>query len=412
MSDLERLRPDGRPVSRRTVLRGVAGLSAAAGLGAIAAACGSSTTASPSAAAASSPSAVPSVEPTAVASASPSASAASVAPTAPPTPAPSPEGELYIYNWADYIGPKTVADFEDKFGVKVTYDNFADTDTQVAKISTGKSGYDLTFATSTNVKGFVARNLIQPLDLSLIPNIANLRPEWQNPSYDPGNAHSVPYFWWTTGVAYLTNKVSAQLTSWDAMWDPQWKGHMAMLDDYRECFSAALLKLGFDINTTDEGQLDQALALLQQQKPLLRTYTTDDIQALSTGDAWLMHAWGADVRAVRTNNPDAKVAYYLPTEGAVRGSDAMVLLADAQNPIAAQLFINYMLDPQVSANNTNGTGYMGPNQAALPYIDPDIVSDPGVNPGADLIARLQEIQDLGDKETLYTTRWTKLRAGA
>jgi spermidine/putrescine-binding protein len=90
----------------------------------------------------------------------------------------------------------------------------------------------------------------------------------------------------------------------------------------------------------------------------------------------------------------------------------MVLLAGAQNPIAAQLFINYMLKPQVSANNTNFTGYMGPNQAALPYIDPAIVSDPGVNPGPDLIAKLQEIQDLGDKETLYTTRWTKLRAGA
>jgi spermidine/putrescine transport system substrate-binding protein len=415
MSDLDKLRLGQRPLSRRTMLRGVAGLSAAAGLGAIAAACGSSAAASvaPSTAPATAvPSVAPSTAPSEAASLAPSASAASLAPTQPPEPSASPEAELYIYNWADYIGEKTVADFEDKYGVKVTYDNFPDSDTQTAKISTGKSGYDLTFATSTNIKGYVARKLVQPLDLSLIPNLVNLSPEWQNPSYDPGNAHSVPYFWWTTGVAYLTNKVNATLTSWDAMWDPQWKGHMAMLDDYRECFSAALFKLDFDINTTDESQLDQALALLQQQKPLLRTYTTDDIQALSTGDAWLMHAWGADVHQVRTDNPDAKVAYYLPSEGAVRGSDAMVLLAGAQNPIAAQLFINYMLKPQVSANNTNFTGYMGPNQAALPYIDPAIVSDPGVNPGPDLIAKLQEIQDLGDKETLYTTRWTKLRAGA
>ncbi len=224
------------------------------------------------------------------------------------------------------------------------------------------------------------------------------------------NAHSVPNYWWTTGVAYDTAKVSGTLTSWDALWDPQWKGRLGMLDDYRECFSAALIKLGYDINTVDEAQLDQALALLEQQKPLLRTYTTDDIGQLSTGDVWVMHAWGADVYQVKPDKPS--VTYYIPREGAVRGSDAMVLLAGAKHPIAAQLFMDYMLDAQVSANNTNFTGYMGPNAAAKQYIDPKIIADPGVNPGPDIIANLHEIQDLGDKETLYTSRWTKLRAGA
>jgi spermidine/putrescine-binding protein len=256
----------------------------------------------------------------------------------------------------------------------------------------------------------VARNLVQPLDHSLLPNLANLSTEWQNPAYDPNNSHSVPYFWWTTGVAYDKEKVKADLTSWDALWDAQWKGHMAMLDDSRECFAAALIKLGFDINTTDEGQLDQALALLQQQKPLLRTYTTDDIGQLSTGDVWVMHAWGADVHQVIPDRPS--VTYYIPAEGAVRGSDTMVLLAGAKHPIAAHLFINYMLDPQVAADNTNFTGYMGPNQAAQSLIDPAIINDTGVNPPADVIAKLQEIKDLGEQEKLYADRWAKLRAGA
>jgi spermidine/putrescine transport system substrate-binding protein len=403
MSEFEQRRLIGPALSRRTVLRGMAG----ATLGTIAAACGPSATPSPSATAAPSPSAAASEAAVASASTTPAPTATPV-----PTPAPTPEGELFIYNWADYIGDKTVAGFESKYNIKVTYDFFDTTDTQAAKISTGRSGYDITFPTSTYVKGYVARNLIQPLDLSLIPNVANLFPEWQNPSYDPGNAHSVPYFWWTTGVAYLDDKVKTTLTSWDALWDPQWKGHMSMLDDYRECFSAALIKLGFDINTVDEGQLDQALALLEQQKPLLRTYTTDDIGQLSTGDAWVMHAWGADVHQVRADNPNLKVTYFIPVEGAVRGSDTMVLLAGAKHPIAAHLFINYMLDPQVAANNTNFTGYMGPNQAAQQYMDPAIIADPGVNPGPDLKAKLHEIDDLGDKEQLYTSRWTKLRAGA
>jgi spermidine/putrescine transport system substrate-binding protein len=403
MTDFQQRRRSGPAVSRRTMLRGMAGLSAAAALGSVAAACGASATPAPTEA--------PTPEPTAAPSAAASA-AATPAPTATPepTPAPTPEGELFVYNWADYIGEHTIADFESQFGIKVTYDFFDNVDTQAAKISTGNSGYDITFPTSTYVTGYVARNLVQPLDLTLIPNIANLSPEWQNPSYDPGNAHSVPYFWWTTGVAYDTAKVKTPLTSWDALWDPQWKGHMAMLDDYRECFSAALIRLGYSINTIDEGQLDEALALLQQQKPLLRTYTTDDIGQLSTGDAWVMHAWGADVFQVTPDRPT--VTYYIPAEGAVRGSDTMVLLAGAKHPIAAHLFMNYMLDAQVSADNTNFTGYMGPNQAAQQYIDPTILADPGVNPGPDLIAKLQEIQDLGDNENLYSSRWTKLRAGA
>ncbi len=403
MSVPDRRPPTSRALTRRTVLRGMAGLSAAAALGPIAAACGASATPAPTA----SPTAAPTPEPSqGAASAAPTATPS---PTPPPTPQPTPEGELFIYNWADYIGDHTIADFESKYNIKVTYDFFDTTDTQTAKISTGNSGYDITFPTSTYVKGYVARNLIQPLDLSLIPNVANLAPEWQNPSYDPGNAHSVPYFWWTTGAAYLADKVKTTLTSWDALWDPQWKGHMAMLDDYRECFSAALIKLGYDINTIDTGQLDQALALLQQQKPLLRTYTTDDIGVLSTGDVWVMHAWGADVYQVKADNPNSSVTYYLPQEGAVRGSDTMVLLEGAKHPIAAHLFINYMLDPQVSANNTNYTGYMGPNQAALQFIDPGLVNDPGINPPADLIAKLQEIQDLGENENLYSSRWLKLK---
>ena len=402
MSDIERT-----ALSRRTLLRGVAGVSAAAALGSIAAACSAAT---PSASAApASASAAASVAPSAPPS--PTASAApTAAPTAPPTPAPSPESELFIYNWADYIGDKTIANFSDKYGIKVTYDFFADTDTQTAKISTGKSGYDVTFPTSTYVAGLVARSLVQPLDHSLLPNLVNLLPDWENPSYDAGNANSVPYFWWTTGIAYDTQRVKEAPTSWAALWDEQWKNRMAMLDDSRECFAAALIRLGFDINTTDEGQLDQALAMLQQQKPLLRQYTTDDIGVLSTGDVWLMHAWAGDVHSVQSDKPS--VQYMIPSEGAVRGSDTMVLLAGAKHPIAAHLFINYMLDAQVAAANTNTTGYMGPNKAAQQYIDPAIVGNPNVNPPADLIAKLQEIKDLGDKEHLYGDRWAKLRAGA
>jgi len=401
MSELHRMRPPVRYLSRRTVLQGMAMGAGAAAL----AACGGAQ-ATPSATAA--PTTAPSNAPTgAPPSAEPSATPTA---TPEPTPVPSPEGEVFVYNWADYIGEDTIKKFEDTYGIKVTYDFFDTVDTMLAKISTGNSGYDVTFPTSINVPGLASRQLIQPLDLGQIPNLANLGAEWQDPLYDPGNKNSVPYMWWTTGVAYDTKKVNGTLDSWDALWDQQYSGKLAMLDDYREVFSAALFKLGYDINTTDDAQLDEALALLQQQKPLLRTYSTDDIGILSSGDAWIMHAWGADVYQVQDERDS--VVYYLPKEGGVRGSDTMVLLAGAQHPVAAHLFINFMLDAEVAAANTNYIGYMGPNEAAKQFIDKAILEDPTVNPDKATIDTLTEILDLGDDEKKYQDRWSTLRAGA
>ena len=401
MSELYRTTPPHRPVTRRTVLRGMAGMGAIAATGGLVAACGGS-------AASAAPSIGPAPTPGPVTPAP--SDAASATPSAEPTPPPEPESELYVYNWADYIGENTIARFEDKYGVKVKYDFYDNENTMLAKVGTGNSGYDVTFPSSINVPSLLARNLIQPLDHSLLPNLANLGAEWQDPAYDPGNKHSVPYMWWTTGIAFDSDKVPGTQTSWDLLWDPQWSGKMAMLDDYREAFSAALFRLGYDINTTDDAQLDAALAMLEQQKPLLRTYTTDDIGVLSTGDVWVMHAWGADVYQVTPDRPSVK--YYLPSEGAVRGSDTMVLLTGAKHPVAAGLFINHMLDAQIAADNTNLIGYMGPNEAAKQYIDPAILADPTVNPSPEMVAKLQEILDLGASEVKYTDRWTKLRAGA
>jgi spermidine/putrescine transport system substrate-binding protein len=392
VSDIERIWVPRRPISRRRMLQGMAGAGAATAL----AAC-SGGAASPSAAA---PTAVPATPGT---SAEPSAE-----PTAEPTPVPEPEGELRIYNWADYIGEDTISKFESQTGIKVTYTFFDSAETMNATINLGNSGHDVTFPTSTYLKGYIERNLIQPLDLSLIPNKANLAPEWQDPGYDPGNAHSMPYMWWTTGAAYDTAKITEELTSWSALWDERWKGKMAMLDDMREVFAVALIRLGYDVNTTDDAQLDEALAMLEQQKPLLRTYTTDDIGVLSTGDVWLMHAWGADVYQVQEERDT--VVYYIPEEGGIRGSDTMVLLQGAQHPIAAHAFINFMLDAEVAAANTNYIGYMGPNEAAKQYIDPAILEDPTVNPDQALVEKLQEILDLGADEQKYADRWTALKS--
>jgi spermidine/putrescine transport system substrate-binding protein len=383
----------GERLTRRRFLGRMAALAAGGAVVPLLTACGGGATASPTAAPASG-----------------TPAPGSPSPNVEPTPVPTPEAELYVYNYADYIGDETIPSFEEKYGIKVTYDFFDTYETMTAKISTGNSGYDITFATGVDVPGFLARDLVQPLDHSLIPNLVNLGEEWQNPAYDPGNAHSVPYMWWTTGFGYDTERIAEDLTSWAALWDERWKGKMAMLDDYRETFAVALIRLGHSVNTTSDAELDEALALLEQQQPLLRKYTADDIGDLSSGDVWLCHAWGADVSQVGTELPSVK--YVIPAEGGIRGSDAMVLLANAPHPIAANLFINHMLDAQVSAANTNYIYYMGPNEAAKAYIDPAILEDPTLNPDKAAIDKLQELLDLGPDLQKYQERWTKLRAGA
>jgi spermidine/putrescine-binding protein len=385
-----------RRLSRRGLLALGARLGAVAALTPLAAACGPS---GPGATAVASGTATP-------------APSGAVGPTSGPataTPPPKPEGTLNVYNYDAYIAEETVPNFEKQYGVKVTYDVFDSYDTMTAKIRTG-SDYDITFATSVDVPGFLAEKLIQPLDLSLIPNVVNLAPEWLNSAYDPGNHNSIPYMWWTTGFAYDTARIPDELTSWSALWDPRWKGKMAMLNDSREVFGAALIRLGLSVNTRSDADLDAALKLLQQQKPLLRTYTGDDIAALSSGDVWICHAWGSDVWKIVQEVPSVK--YVLPAEGGIRGSDTMVLLSGAKHPIAAQLFMNYMLDAKVSAANTNFTGYMGPNEAARAFIDTAILDDPAVNPDKAVLAKLQELEDLGSDLEKYQKRWTKLLAGA
>ncbi len=388
-------------MTRRDLLARIAAVGVTSALAPIVAACQqAAASASPSAAATS---AAPSV--------AASASVAAATPTPAATPQPTPEKDLYVYNWDGYIGPDTQAQFEKKYGIKVKYDKFPDADTQIAKIrSDGKGGgYDVTYPASTDVASLAKDGVIRTLDQSLLPNLKNLAPEWQNPAYDPNNAHSVPNYWWTTGFAWDPDKVPGDLTSWMALWDATYKGHLGMLDDQREVFAVAAFRLGLSPNTTAEADLDQMLNLLEQQKPLVRKYTEDDIGDVTSGQLWISHAWSGDWYQMIADKPKTK--YVVPSEGAVRGNDTMVVLSGAPHPVAAHLWIDFNLDAQVSAANSNAIGYMGPNQAAQAFIDPTIVNDQRLNPPAEIQAKLVELLYLAPTDLdKYTQRWNQLRA--
>jgi spermidine/putrescine transport system substrate-binding protein len=386
--------------SRREFLARVAAFGAATALTQLLAACGQAGATATAAA----PTGNPTPAGTTAAESTPEITAA-------PTAVPPPEGELYVYNWDSYIGEGTVQKFQDKYGIKVTYDNFVDEATQITKIqSDGKGGgYDITYPASTWMPSFIADGTVRKLDQSLLPNLANLAPEWQNPGYDPGNAYSVPNAWWTTGFAWDPKKITADLTSWAALWDPAHKNRMSMLQDLRECFAAGAFRLNLSPNTTDVGELDRILALLEEQKPLLRFYTQDDIADLVGGSVDLTQCWSGDWVQMTYDKP--RIKYAIPSEGAVRGNDVMVILSGAPHPIAAHLWIDFNLDATISAENTNWIGYMGPNKAAWPMIESYIIDDPRLNPPAEVLAELVELKYLQPADLAqYTDRWTALNA--
>ena len=386
-------------MTRRELIERIGALGAAVALAPIVAACSTG---------GASPSSAPSV---ATPSVAPSTSAAPTA-TPEPTPVPSPEAELIVYNWLDYIGEDVIPSFEEKYPVKVKYELFDDIEVAYAKLGQDGGGYDVSFPISVDVPRFVAAGTLIELDQSLLPNLVNLGPEWTDPGYDPGNKHSIPYVWWTTGIGYDSTKVTDSPTSSKALWDPRYKNHISMMDDYQEAFGMTLIQLGYSANTTDTTQLDEALALLKQQKPLLRTYSNDTIGTMLGGDVWIGQIWGSDLYQIQSDPAGKNVVYYIPEEGGVRGSDTAAIYSGAKHKIAAHLFLNHLLDAKVSASNTNFIGYMGPNEAAKEFITPEILADPAVNPDKAILEKLEELLDLPNAvDEEYLSRWQALKAG-
>ncbi len=385
-----------RRITRRELLDRIAKLGAAAALAPVLAACTGSNP-SPSSAASASAAATPG------GSAGPSSTPA-------PTPVPEPEAELNIYNWLDYIGDGVIESFEEKYPVKVRYDLFDDIYAAYDKLGTDGGGYDISFPIGVDVPGFIKTGTLLKLDRTLLTNIGNLGTEWADPGYDPGNAYSVPYVWWTTGVGYDTTKVTDSPTSSNALWDPRYADHISMMDDYQESFGLTLTQLEFSVNTTNTAEMDQALARMKEQRPLLRLRSNDTVGVMTGGDVWIGMIWGSDLYQISKGN--ANIAYYIPEEGGVRGSDTMAIYSGAKHPIAAHLFIDHMLDAEVSAANTNLIGYMGPNAAAQAFIDPTILADPAVNPAKAVLDNLEELLDLPNAvDEEYLNRWQELTGG-
>ena len=320
------------------------------------------------------------------------------------------EKELNLYNWAEYVAKSTIPDFEKQTGIKVTQDFYSSNEDLLSKLRAGGTGYDVIVPSDYMVEIMIKSDLLLPLDRSKIPNFKNIGDNFRGLPYDPKNEYSVPYQWGTTGILYNKKKIGQLEDSWEPMWSPEFRGKIGMLNDERETPGAALYKLGYSVNATDDEQLAEAEADLKKQKPLLRGYfdSTQNRPLVQNGDLLLGHVFSGDAFLVMSGNDD--LDYIIPKPGATRWTDNMCIPRGAEHPDNAHKFINYILDAKAGAALTNYTYYNTPNEAALPMVDDALKKLPGYTLAPEVYDRLQVIEDVGEATRKYSRLFTEVKS--
>jgi spermidine/putrescine transport system substrate-binding protein len=314
------------------------------------------------------------------------------------------EKELHIYNWSDYIAEDTVPNFEKEFGVKVTYDTYESNEEMVAKLQAGASGYDIIVPSGYIIPVLTATELIDPVNRKYLTNWANVAPIFQNLPSDPGSAHTVPWQWGTSGVAYRTDKITAPIDSWATFLDRKYHGKMTMMDDGREVIGAFLRYRGHSLNSTDPAELAAAKADSIEAKKHIKAYISAPVKGqLISGDVWIAQLWNGDTTQAKAEQPN--LGYMIPKEGCTIWGDSMCVPRSARNKRAAHEWMNYILRPEVGAALSDTTGYGTPNAASA-----KLMKDPVPYPTEEELKRLEYQVDLGKDTAVWDQIWTEIKS--
>ena len=314
------------------------------------------------------------------------------------------EKTLSVYNWSDYIAPDTVANFERETGVTVSYDTYESNEELLAKLQSGARGYDVVVPSSYLIPAMQASNLLMALHRDLLPHFVNIERTFVDPPWDPGNAHTVPYHWGFTGIAYRRDRVRDLAASQEVWFDRRWRGKMTMMDDVREVVGAMLIRRGLSPNSVVPAELAAARDDALRAKPNLRAFKSAPVKAdLIAGDVWVAQLWNGDATQAMVEQP--QVAFAFPREGSQMWADSLAVLADAPHPRAAHAFLDYVLRPEVGAAIANATGYGTANRAAAA-----LQPHPIPYPSADELRHLEYQKDLGADTEAWDRIWTEIKS--
>ena len=320
-----------------------------------------------------------------------------------------PKTVLNVYNVGDYIDEDLIKVFEEKTGIDVQYETYDTNEMMYQKVKSGSTNYDLVFPSDYMVEKMRREDLLQKIDFNNIPNMKYIDKGFLNPVYDKTNEYSVPYMWGTFGILYNKKMVKETVDSWDILWNPKYKGNIMMFDSVRDTMGIALKKLGYSMNTTNPKEINEAMKELIKQKDLVLAYVNDEGKDRLLGEEVAMGiTYSGDAVNLIKQNPN--LAYAIPKEGTNKWVDAMAIPKTAQNKKEAEMFINFLLDPEISKINTEYIGYSTPNTGALELLDKDITNDPVAYPSKAVLDKTETFIDLGKDLRLYDEAWIQIKS--
>lgn len=320
------------------------------------------------------------------------------------------EGELSIYNWADYVNPKTYPIFEKQFDVAVTEVNYASNEDALAKLQAGARGYDIVVPTGYMVETMREKDLLFQLDHSLIPNFRLIEDQFLDLPFDPGNRFSVPKDYGTTGFGYRSRFVKEEMTSWEDFFRlaPTYSGRYTVLNSPPEVVGAALKSLGYSYNSTDAKEISEATDILVKLKPHVRKITSSMREIMISGEVYVSLTWNGEIGYVALDAKDAR--YVIPAEGSEVWTDNWAIVTEAPHSAAAHAFINWHLQPKIQALDTEYHYYGAVVEGEEEFLPSALANDPSVYPSAKVQEKLEVAQATPEWLALRNEAWTKFKA--
>ena len=316
---------------------------------------------------------------------------------------------LYVYNWGQYISEgddgslDVIAAFEEAYpNIRVQYSTYDSNEIMYSKLSNGGITVDVIIPSDYMIGRMVQEGMLEELNFDNIPNYQYIDDSFKNTSYDPENKYSVPYTWGTVGIIYNTKYVDeADVTGWELLWNEKYAGKILMFDNSRDAFGIAEYLLGYDVNTTDEAELQACSAKLAEQKPVVQQYVMDQIfDAMENEEAWIAPYYAGDYLTMVEENPD--LAFYRPTaQGYNMFIDAMCIPTCCQEKDAAEAFINFLCSPEISSANMAFLGYSVPSTAAKELMDPEVAGSEVAYPDADTLTTGTSFNFLPEETSRY-----------
>ena len=316
------------------------------------------------------------------------------------------KGFINVYNWGEYIsdGSKdyvnVIEEFEKTYNIKVNYSTYETNEQLYNILSTTNSAYDVVIPSDYMVEKLIKENLVQKLDFANIPNYDGVMDSFKNLEYDPTNEYSVPYQWGVVGMVYNKTMIKNKPTSWNDLWNEDYKGSILQFNNSRDAFAIAMQLEGVNPNSFTKEDIDKVTVKLKEQKPVIKKYVMDQVFAeMENNQSAIAPYYAGDIITMMDNNPNLDCA--LPKEGSNLYVDAMCVPTSAQNKEGAELFINFMTSAEISKANTDYICYATPVQGAYDMLDKEVRNDKFIYPTAEYLEKCYTFKDVDSELYAY-----------